>query len=58
VELEIWPMPSEAEREAIVAALERLADPTDPGRDAWWEAGMRENLDAEQVDGLGLRPRG
>jgi hypothetical protein len=47
VELEIWPTPSEAEREAIAAALEGRDGGADSGRGAWWEAGVRENLDGE-----------
>lgn len=47
MELEISPTPSEAEREAIAAALGRLVEGADSGRGAWWEAGVRENLDGE-----------
>jgi hypothetical protein len=51
VQLDISPTPSEAEREAIAAALERLAEGAASGRGEWWEAGIRENLDAEEVEG-------
>jgi hypothetical protein len=49
VEVEISPAPSAVEREAITAAFERLAEGADSYRGAWWEAGVRENLD-EEVD--------
>ena len=50
MELEITPAPTPEERAAIVAALEQLRgrDKGDPG--AWWEAGLRENLDDEPED--------
>ena len=45
VELEITPEPTPEERAAIVAAIEALdAEQTrEPG--AWWEAGLRENVE-------------
>lgn len=46
--LEISPPPSLAERGAIAAALTRLLRDPEFGRGAWWEAGVRENLDAEE----------
>lgn len=46
MELEISPTPSEAEREAIAAALEQLNGSPDEGSGAWWEAGVREWLDS------------
>ena len=52
MELEISPTPPEAEREAIAAALERLDDNLDQGRGAWWEAGVREYLDSDEIEAV------
>jgi hypothetical protein len=48
VELEISPTPTEAEREAIAAALEQLEGSTADGRGSWWEAGVREWFDPDE----------
>lgn len=47
MELEISPAPSETERAAIIAALEEVEAETGAhtARGAWWQAGVRENLD-------------
>jgi hypothetical protein len=47
VDLQIRPVPSEGERAAIEAALELLEGERGAGRAAWWEAGVRENLEDE-----------
>ena len=52
MELEISPTPSEAEREAIAAALERLNGSAGEGRGAWWEAGVREYLDPGEPEAV------
>ena len=43
--LEITPEPSPEERAAIVAALEQLRAEAERGPGAWWETGLRENLE-------------
>jgi hypothetical protein len=48
VDLEIEPAPSEAEREAIAAALEALEAVRETGRSSWWQAGVQENLDGDE----------
>jgi hypothetical protein len=49
MDLEITPVPSEAERAAIEAAVELLGVPErGVGRGAWWEAGVRENFEDEE----------
>ena len=48
--LEITPEPTPEERAAIVAALEQLRAEEARGPGAWWEAGLRENLDEEDGD--------
>jgi len=45
VELEITPEPTPEERAAIVAAIEALEAEAARGRGAWWEAGLRENVE-------------
>lgn len=45
MELEITPEPTPEERAAIVAALEALAAEERRGPGAWWEAGLRENVE-------------
>jgi hypothetical protein len=47
VNLEITPEPTPEERAAIVAALEQLRAEEARGLGAWWETGLRENLDDE-----------
>jgi hypothetical protein len=47
VSLEITPEPSPEERAAIVAALEQFRGEEERGLGAWWETGLRENLDDE-----------
>jgi hypothetical protein len=47
VDLQIRPVPSEAERAAIEATLELLEGERGVGRGGWWEAGVRENLEDE-----------
>ena len=48
--LEITPEPSPEERAAIVATLERLRAEEERGLGAWWETGLRENLDEDAED--------
>jgi hypothetical protein len=50
VGLEITPEPTSEERAAIVFALEQLQadDERNPG--AWWEAGLRENVEDDADD--------
>lgn len=44
--IEITPEPTAEERAAILAALEQVqAEDERPG--AWWEAGLRENVEDE-----------
>jgi hypothetical protein len=50
VELEITPEPTPEERAAIVAAIEALDAERPRGPGAWWEAGLRENVE-EDGDG-------
>lgn len=50
MKLEISPEPSAAERAAIEEALERLAGSQEPPPEEWWQAGLRENLAAEEDD--------
>lgn len=45
MELEITPEPTPEERAAIVAAIEALDAERARGPDAWWEAGLRENVE-------------
>ena len=55
VEFEFRPEPSEVEREAVSAALERLlAGEADPSayRSAWRAAGVRDNIDVEPVQAI------
>jgi hypothetical protein len=51
VTLEIHPEPTAAERGAIEVALRALEDDARPGRGAWWEAGLAENLDVSEDGG-------
>lgn len=44
---EIVPEPTPEERAAIVAALEQLLADEERGPGAWWEAGLRENVEDE-----------
>ncbi len=44
--IEITPEPTPEERSAILAALEQVQS-DDDGPGAWWEAGLRENVDDE-----------
>ncbi len=46
--VEITPEPTPEERAAILAALERLRAEEAQGPGAWWEAGVRENLDGDE----------
>jgi hypothetical protein len=46
-EIEITPEPTPEERAAIVAALDQLAADEAAGPGAWWEAGLRENVEDE-----------
>jgi hypothetical protein len=46
-EIEITPEPTPEERAAIVAALDQLAADEAGGPGAWWEAGLRENVEDE-----------
>ena len=51
MEAQIRPEPSREDREAILAAVERLpaGDALPPGyRSAWRAAGVRENLDQDE----------
>jgi hypothetical protein len=42
----ISPEPTPAEGDAIAAALDELGrDGAEPGRSAWWRAGVRENVE-------------
>ena len=45
MELEITPEPTPEERAAIVAALAELDAEQTRGPGAWWEAGLRENVE-------------
>ncbi len=45
MELEITPEPTPEERAAIVAALAELDAEQTQGPGAWWEAGLRENVE-------------
>jgi hypothetical protein len=48
--VEIQPEPREHEREAILAALEAaLAESRPPVSSAWWRAGLREDLDEDEL---------
>ena len=51
MELEISPEPTQLEREAIKAALERVMGRVGPRQNLWWLAGLRENLGADDEDG-------
>jgi hypothetical protein len=44
MDAEITPPPDESEREAVLAALERLACIDEAPRSAWWRLGVEENL--------------
>ena len=44
MDVEITPPPNEREREAVLAALERLASTGEAPRSAWWRSGVEENL--------------
>jgi len=46
-EIEITPEPTPEERAAIVAALDQLATEEACGPGAWWEAGVRDNVEDE-----------
>lgn len=48
MELEISPTPTQPEREAIVAALRELEQEDGFWPEAWWQAGVRENLEADE----------
>ena len=60
MEYEIRPEPTARERDAIVAALERLLarDPVPAAYTSLWrDAGLRENVDEDEDDGAGaVRP--
>lgn len=43
-ELEIWPEPSEEEREALEAALAGLLSSGERPVSAWWQAGIEESV--------------
>ena len=43
--IEITPEPSPEERAAILAALEQVQAEERDGPGAWWQAGLRENLE-------------
>jgi len=45
VELEITPEPTPEERAAILAALDAMEAEERRGPGAWWEAGLRENVE-------------
>jgi hypothetical protein len=49
VSVEIRPEPTPEEREAILRALAAL-DGRGDGASAWWEAGIRESFDDDDVD--------
>ena len=45
MELDVRPQPTPEEREALAQALVRAAaPPPEPGRSAWWRAGVHENV--------------
>jgi hypothetical protein len=46
VELEITPEPSPDERKTILAALTALLEGESNAPGAWWEAGVRESVEA------------
>ena len=46
--VEITPEPSPEERAAILAAVEQLLAEEAREPDAWWQAGVRENLEPEE----------
>jgi hypothetical protein len=50
VKLEITPEPAPEEREAIERALARLLAESAPEGSAWWREGVRENLDAGELE--------
>jgi hypothetical protein len=45
VKLDIAPEPTPEERAAIVAALQQLRAQERGGIGAWWQAGLRENVE-------------
>jgi hypothetical protein len=45
VDHQIRPEPSPEERAAILAALEQVAAEERDGPGAWWEEGLRENVE-------------
>jgi hypothetical protein len=49
VSIEIRPEPTPEEREAILRALAALDD-RKQGASAWWEAGIRESFEDDDVD--------
>lgn len=46
-DIEITPEPTPEERAAILAALEQVEADDALGPGAWWEAGLRENVEDE-----------
>ena len=47
MDVEITPDPSPEEFAAIVAALEQLQAEDERGPGAWWEAGLRDSIGAD-----------
>ena len=48
--LEITPAPAEEVRAALVQALERELADAGPPASAWWSAGVRESVGADDPD--------
>jgi hypothetical protein len=47
VQIELTPEPTPEEREALLRALGSAEAPADAGSAAWWEAGVREAIEAD-----------
>jgi hypothetical protein len=59
MDVEVTPPLEDAERQALLAALERVEPPlrSDPYRQAWRSAGLREAVDAEAEVAYAFSPR-